>query len=954
MLGRMKIGTKILAGFGIAIAVSLMVGAVGYFSLHSVETKMDTVTTISVPSLVNLQNITESQKSIWVAERGLIIRQFMEPKVRQAQYDYADKAWARIDEAWQAFEAIPMHSEDRAAWNTFKPLWEEWKQAQIEVVRISREKDRLVGAGVSVNDSRVTALDASAVEASLAARPYFLKAETALNNLIELTKNDVDASNAETAKTARAANATLITALIIGAFLLMGLALVLTRAIGSILRTLVAESKRLSDAAMSGKLGVRGDVQLVNFEFRPIIEGLNATLDAVISPLKMAAGYVDRISKGDIPEKITDEYQGDFNEIKNNLNQCIDAVSRLVTDANTLAEATEQGLLNTRADASRHLGDFRRVVDGLNQTVTTLTGFIDSMPNPTMVIDKDFTIRYMNDIGARVGGMTKDQVIGQKCHDYFRTSDCRTSRCACAQAMSQGREASSDTDAHPGNLNLEIHYSGLPLRDRAGKVIGAFEVVTDQTEIRLAGRKMQKVADYQTAETRKLTSALAQMAGGDLSAQIDLAPGDEDTVAAREMLQQILTAMHAFKQAVVRLVDDANLLATAAVEGRLDTRSDVTQHQGDFRKIVAGVNATLDAVLNPIKEASAVLETLSNYDLRARMQGEYHGDHAKIKESLNRTAQALHDSLAQVAEAVEQVTSASGQIASSSQQVAEGASEQASSLEETSSSLEEMSSMTKQNAENTQQAKVLTEATKAAADRGAGSMGQMMDAMGKIRSASEGTAQIIRDINEIAFQTNLLALNAAVEAARAGEAGRGFAVVAEEVRNLAQRAKEAAKKTEDLIHESVTLAESGEKLSREVGGNLDEILTSVSKVAEIVNEVTTASREQSKGIDQVNSAVADMDKVVQSAAANAEESSSAAQELAGQAQELAGMVGRFQLNVNRPAGTGGGAVRRPAAPVAKRKPQALKRPPTSRSGGDWQLDPSQVIPLEDETELATF
>jgi methyl-accepting chemotaxis protein len=216
---------------------------------------------------------------------------------------------------------------------------------------------------------------------------------------------------------------------------------------------------------------------------------------------------------------------------------------------------------------------------------------------------------------------------------------------------------------------------------------------------------------------------------------------------------------------------------------------------------------TLDAVIDPINEAAQALEQLANYNLTARMTGNYNGDLAKIKDSLNATATALHDSMAQVAEAADQVSSASTQIASSSQQVAEGTSEQASALEETSSALEEMAGMTKQNADNTQQAKGLAETTRAAANKGASAMGNMLSSMSKIKSAAEGTAAIIKDINEIAFQTNLLALNAAVEAARAGDAGRGFAVVAEEVRNLAGRAKEAAKNTEGLIKESVSFAE---------------------------------------------------------------------------------------------------------------------------------------------------
>jgi methyl-accepting chemotaxis protein len=310
---------------------------------------------------------------------------------------------------------------------------------------------------------------------------------------------------------------------------------------------------------------------------------------------------------------------------------------------------------------------------------------------------------------------------------------------------------------------------------------------------------------------------------------------------------------------------------------------------------VQGVNEMLDAVLEPINEAAGVLEKLSQRDLRVRVKGNYQGDHAKIKESVNATGEALHDALLRVAVAVDQVSSASGQIASSSQSVADGASQQASALEETSSSLESMSAMTKRSADNAQQANGLAQTAKGAATEGAAAMEQMGTAMTKIRASAEGTSQIIKDINEIAFQTNLLALNAAVEAARAGEAGRGFAVVAEEVRSLALRSKEAAMKTEVLIKESVRQAEEGEVTAKGVSTKLGEIVTGVTKVTDIVAEISASAKEQAGGIDQVNRAVTEMNKVTQQNAANSEESSSAAAELSSQSEELAAMIGAFQL-----------------------------------------------------------
>jgi methyl-accepting chemotaxis protein len=343
------------------------------------------------------------------------------------------------------------------------------------------------------------------------------------------------------------------------------------------------------------------------------------------------------------------------------------------------------------------------------------------------------------------------------------------------------------------------------------------------------------------------------------------------------------------------LLADAEALARAAVAGDLSLRADPARHEGDFRKLVAGFDATLDAVVGPVREAAAVQERLARRDLRARMEGEYQGDHARVKEALNATAVALHASLAQVRSAAEQMASAAGQIAASSEAVATGASEQASAIEQTSSSLEAMSATTRRCEEGSRRAAGSVGTARSSAEQGQAAMASMAAAMGKIRAAAEGTSRIIKDINEIAFQTNLLALNAAVEAARAGEAGRGFAVVAEEVRALALRSKEAAAQTEGLIRESVRLAGEGDVAARLVGERLGEISGAVGEVSGIVDELAASAREQAAGIDEVSRAVASMSKVTQGNAASSEQSSSAAAELAAQGQELTALVHTFQL-----------------------------------------------------------
>jgi methyl-accepting chemotaxis protein len=364
---------------------------------------------------------------------------------------------------------------------------------------------------------------------------------------------------------------------------------------------------------------------------------------------------------------------------------------------------------------------------------------------------------------------------------------------------------------------------------------------------------------------------------------------------------EIFPVLNRIHRSLSSLVEEVSDLTNDARAGRLDARADVGRLQGSYSDVVEGINATLDAVAKPIHEASSVLGKIAARDLTVRMEGNYEGDFAQIKNALNTAVQNLDDALTEVQAASEQVAAAADEISSGSQSLAEGASQQASNLEEISASLQEMASMTQQNTANAREARGISDAATEATRGGVDAMHRLSNAVEKIKASSDSTANIVKTIDEIAFQTNLLALNAAVEAARAGDAGKGFAVVAEEVRNLAMRSAEAAKDTATLIEESVVNAENGVQINEEVVSHLGEIDGGVGRVREVMAEIAAASEQQGRGVDQINGAVEQMNGVTQSTAASSEESASAAEQLTAQAQRVRELVTEFSLSNNRGA-----------------------------------------------------
>ena len=912
MFGRMSSKLRIISAFAVAVALLGVASVVVYLTTRDLRSRLRDLggSKVAAVEAIGQLNVAQVQVARWT--NALFDRE-ADSAAREHAFQKVDAEFSGVEAALRATSALDRTGEAGRLWSAVEAALPGWRAAVDRTLEAIAERDGLIGSGGGPREIKAAEVQAyrffqGQIEVQRAL-------EAPLAELAVLTRREADASRLAGEAAAARGVATVTVVLVLAALGLVVLGAVLARRVAAGTRAITQEARALRDAVAAGRLGVRGDPGTVDPEFRSILLGVNEIIDAFTAPIHATAAHLDRLSRGDLPPPLEGKYQGDFDAIQASLNRCVAAVSGLVSELERVSREQDAGDLDAVADASRFEGAYRAVAEGLNR-------MISGNAAATREAMRAFGELGRGNLDAQLPALPGKKRLVNDAVEQLRRN--------LKTLLADLTRMVADQEA--GDLDASVDGS---------KFEGAFRGLAGGINAMAAGH---------VAVTRKAVSVFAEFGRGNFAAKLEPLPGKKRFI--NQAVDEVRTNLEA-------VIADADLLVGAALEGRLATRADAARHAGDFRKIVDGMNRTLDAAIAPVAEATRVLEALSRRDLRSRVSGEYRGDHARLQQSLNATAVALDEALAQVASSVDQVSSAAAQIAASSQAVAAGASEQAASLQETTATVELVASVAKRTAQNAHQANETAGRASDAASAGAASVEQMRSAMGRIKESAEGTSQIIKDINDIAFQTNLLALNAAVEAARAGDAGRGFAVVAEEVRSLALRAKEAATTTEGLIRESVRQTGEGESACRVLSEGLEEIVSSVGKVTELVREIAAAAREQSTGVEQVMTAVSEMDKVTQQNASSAEESSSAGAELSSQAQELATLVAGFQLADRRGDRRG---QQRPA-PAARPVPEptvAAPAPsaPSVRNGkANGKANGKgyeQLFPMEHDPEVSDF
>lgn len=595
---------------------------------------------------------------------------------------------------------------------------------------------------------------------------------------------------------------------------------------------------------------------------------------SISKPIEKLNDAAKKIADGNMNVELETDGKDEVADVSRSFESIVTKIKSVIQSADDMETAIVYGKLDAQADARSFKGGWRQLIEGLNNVASTLENHIDKMPAVVMAMDTDLTVQYANQMAREITVLPKGKELGKhKCYDLIKAEDCHQKTCACAKAIRTGKVSTSETIGKPLGESMDIKYNGVPLTNKAGDIVGVFEIAMDQTQIKEAARQQEAAAkkqaeeakikekqtNYQSNEVRKLISSLDKLAQGHLAINVKVDEGDEDTQAISM----------------------------------------------NFEKIYSSLETMVTAIKSYIDETSQILSALADKNLDVGIQREYLGDFAQMKKSINTFTDALNEIFIEMGASSQEIAAGSNEVSSISQSLSAGSTEQASSIEEITASMHEISDQTKRNAERATEAENLASRVREQAQSGQGQMNDMLQAMEAINKSSSEISNIIKVIDEIAFQTNILALNAAVEAARAGEHGKGFAVVAEEVRNLAARSAGAASETTQMIEDSIKKVADGAQIADQTAEALKEITSGVEKVNNIVKDITLASSEQAQAINQINEGVSQVSDVTQLNAETAQRGAAASEEMAAQADVLQDAVSSFKLRHTMKKGAGG-------------------------------------------------
>ncbi|MGD0890685.1 MAG: methyl-accepting chemotaxis protein [Terracidiphilus sp.] len=640
---------------------------------------------------------------------------------------------------------------------------------------------------------------------------------------------------------------------------------------------LKADVSSLARAAVEGNLTARGDVGRHKGEYAEILRGVNETLDAILLPIGEGNRVLAQISGGRIDELITQAYKGDHEKMKLAVNNVAIVVQELEKEMGRLTLASKEGQLSERAKPERFQGAYAEIVRGVNT-------MLDAILLP---------IGEGNRVLAQVSDGKIDELITQTYkgdHEKMK------------QAINNVAMVLQGLQKELSRLVEASREGQLSERGKPEQFEGAYAEIV---------RGVNTMLDAILLPIGEGNRVLAQISAGKIDELIaQTYKGDHEKM--KQAINRVAEVLQIMEKMLIRI-------ANAAKDGQLTERGHPDLLQGAYADIVRGVNSILDAVIAPLNVSAKYVDMISKGDTPPPITDTYHGDFNLIKNNLNalvaamseittaadeiangnltveirerspqdKLMQALKSMVSGLTRTVSDIRAIAGEVSAASQsistasiQVSKGASAQAAAAEEASSSMEEMVSNIKQNADNAQQTdKIANKSAKDAQESGK----SVLEAV----AAMKEIANKISIIEEIARQTNLLALNAAIEAARAGEHGKGFAVVAAEVRKLAERSQKAAGEINQLSANTL-------KVSEKSGEMLDKLVPDIQRTAELVQEITAASKEQDTGAEQINKALQQLEQVIQQNASASEEMASTTEELTGQSDQLVSALAFFQ------------------------------------------------------------